>query len=355
MQKIEQNKTNTNRRYNREYKVIDPARVLDLSVTGIAPLADDEVFVESGDFKSHYISCYGRLMKLINEEYRLMNQYIDEAHGGKPFYSLCGTNRTAASLVVDEFIDNPYGDTQTFVWYHDGDFTNTYYKNLFPLSPHYYSAVKVYTKTHDFLTKDIILDIMNEDIYVPTVFGVGYWGCTDVDTTSDPYLRWVRMLERVFYPRYHLIRPAYRMAEVCEEWRCFKNFRDWYEKNFYQIPGERMHLDKDIMGRYSNIYSPETARFVPQSINTMFSRRVDQTNPLPTGVWVDKKSGRYRITFNRGKGEKEVNTFATVEEAFARYKELKEKAIKELAEKYKEYLPLDVYETMMAWEVRITD
>ena len=116
-----------------------------------------------------------------------------------------------------------------------------------------------------------------------------------------------------------------------------------------------MHLDKDIMGRYSNIYSPETARFVPQSINTMFSRRVDQTNPLPTGIWVDKKSGRYRITFNRGKGEKEVSTFATVEEAFARYKELKEKAIKELAEKYNGQIPDDVYETMMAWEVRITD
>lgn len=355
MYKNEQNETTTNRRYERKYKVIDPARVLDLSITGIVPLADDEIFVESRDFERHFISCYGRLLKLANGEYRLVSQYFDNSNGGKPYYCIGGTTRTAASLVVDEFIGSPYGDSMTFVWYLDGDFTNLYYKNLFPLSPHYYNVVKVYSKTHDFLTKDIIVDIMNEDVYVPTVFGVGYHGCTDAITTSDSYRRWVNMLERCYYDRYHKIRPAYRVVEVSEEFKCYANFREFYNKNFYQIPGERMQMDKDIIGHFSNVYSKDTVRFVPQSINTMFSRRVDQTNPLPTGVWVDKKSGRYRITFNRGKGEREVSTFATVEEAFARYKELKEKAIKELAEKYKEYLPLDVYETMMAWEVRITD
>lgn len=50
-----------------------------------------------------------------------------------------------------------------------------------------------------------------------------------------------------------------------------------------------------------------------------------------------------------------LGTFKIPEEAFYKYKEYKERYIKETAEKYKDKIPYSVYEAMMNWQIEITD
>ena len=39
----------------------------------------------------------------------------------------------------------------------------------------------------------------------------------------------------------------YLDVTVCEEWHNFQNFAKWFYENYYEISGEKMRLDKDIL------------------------------------------------------------------------------------------------------------
>ena len=47
--------------------------------------------------------------------------------------------------------------------------------------------------------------------------------------------------------------------------------------------------------------------------------------------------------------------YDTAEEAFAIYKNFKENYIKKVADEYKEYIPIKLYEAMYRYEVEIND
>ena len=53
--------------------------------------------------------------------------------------------------------------------------------------------------------------------------------------------------------------------------------------------------------------------------------------------------------------KKKLGTFNTPEEAFEVYKAYKENFIKDIAEKYKNKIPDKVYQSMIKWEIEITD
>ena len=52
----------------------------------------------------------------------------------------------------------------------------------------------------------------------------------------------------------------------------FQEYGQWFDDNYYEIKGERMALDKDILVKHNKIYSPETCIFVPQTINCMWHK-----------------------------------------------------------------------------------
>ena len=134
---------------------------------------------------------------------------------------------------------------------------------------------------------------------------------------------------------------------VCDEWHNYQNFAKWFEENRYEV-NERLHIDKDILFPRTNIYSPETCLLVSQTINMMFMNKPNKRG-LPNGI-VQYKSG-YLAKYNH----QQLGIYQTVELAYEAYSNEKEKAIKELAEKYKNIIPKRVYDALYAYKVDINN
>ena len=162
------------------------------------------------------------------------------------------------------------------------------------------------------------------------------------------------MLKRCYDPYYLNKRPTYRDCVVCKEWHNFQNFAKWYEENYYEVSGERMELDKDILIKNCKIYSPQTCIFVPNKINILFAKG-DTKKTLPTGVFPNKSrfQARCRIYDYEDNKSKDIylGNFATPEEAFLIYKNFKEIHIKEIADMYKKIIPIKLYEAMYKYKI----
>ena len=104
-----------------------------------------------------------------------------------------------------------------------------------------------------------------------------------------------------------------------------------------------MHLDKDILHKGNKVYAPENCLIVPQRINMLFSHKPNKYG-LPNGV-KPTSSGKFEAKYNK----QYLGIFNTLEEAEMAHKESKRKAIKEVAEDYKPYIPDKVYKALLAW------
>jgi hypothetical protein len=144
---------------------------------------------------------------------------------------------------------------------------------------------------------------------------------------------------------------------VCEDWLNFQNFASWYDENYYEIDGEKMQLDKDILIKGNKVYSSNTCVFTPKRINNLFTKRDFDRGKLPIGVCIDKQnSKKYMAQSNGIDGKrKTLGYFDKPLEAFNTYKVFKEKLIKQIAESYKGRIPNNLYESMIRYEVEITD
>ena len=193
------------------------------------------------------------------------------------------------------------------------------------------------------------------DNFYPSVFGVGYIGNTSVVESKrkvkDSYKRWADMLCRC-YSKHQKLHPSYIGCSVCDEWLCYENFEKWYNKNYYIVDNERMHLDKDILVKGNKLYSPDTCIFVPMKINSLFTNCKAVRGEYPIGVTRSKKNNKFEPQV-QGCGW--LGYYNTPEEAFYVYKENKEKRIKEIAEQYKDKIPLILYNALYDYKVYITD
>ena len=200
--------------------------------------------------------------------------------------------------------------------------------------------------------------------YDRTVFGVGYVGEGNYKVSENckltrVYNTWMHMLERCYNEKLHKKRPTYKHCKVSEEWHNFQNFAEWYEDNYYEVEDERMHLDKDILVKGNRIYSPKTCIFVPERINTLFTKRQNKRGESVIGT--SSKNGKYVVQCHlinpkTGKSKQEhLGYYDTQEKAFEIYKYYKEKNIKEVADYYKEQIPQVLYNALYNYEVEIDD
>lgn len=173
---------------------------------------------------------------------------------------------------------------------------------------------------------------------------------------TDYYDKWVGMLRRCYCDKLHKKYPQYKECKVCDEWLNFQNFAKWYEDNYYEVEGQRMELDKDILIKGNKVYSPETCVFVPRLINTVITNRKRDRGKYPVGVTLSSNKKKYISRCSNGKGEFiYIGRYDTALEAFNVHKEYKENIIKSIANKYKEVIPNNLYEAMYRYEVEITD
>lgn len=181
--------------------------------------------------------------------------------------------------------------------------------------------------------------------YFPESFGVGYIGNTiSSDGYGKPlksYVCWRGMLARCYDEETQRKHPTYKDCKVCDEWLCYANFKEWYDKHYYELDNERMELDKDILLEGNRIYSPETCIFVPQKINAMFREFNNKNNDLPKGVYEFKD--RYTSNIKIDRKTKCLGYYDTIEEAENVYLIAKREEINKIAEEYKDKIPKKLY------------
>ena len=199
-----------------------------------------------------------------------------------------------------------------------------------------------------------------KNLYHPSVYGMGFIGQGEYKSKVNGkrtkyYKYWQDMLERCYDEKYHKKQPTYKDCFVNEEAHCLQDFGAWFDENYYEIEGEQMELDKDILCKGNKEYSFNTMIFVPQRINVLFIKNDAIRGDLPIGVNYDKKSNKYRTQCQTLGHQKCLGYYNTPHEAFLAYKEFKEQYIKQVADEYKGRIPDRLYEAMYAWEVEIDD
>ena len=200
--------------------------------------------------------------------------------------------------------------------------------------------------------------------YEPRYYGVGYLGegkykMSENGKNTDEYDIWYHMLMRCYDPKYQEKHTTYRGCKVEDYLLNFQHMCEWLENNYYEIPGEKMCLDKDILCKGNKIYSRETCIFVPQKINTLFIKCNKSRGKDPIGVY-QLPSGNYQAYCNNGYGKYiYLGIYSTKEEAFRVYKQYKEKVIKDVIDSYEGEIPEPFYsrlkEAMYNYEVEIDD
>ena len=192
--------------------------------------------------------------------------------------------------------------------------------------------------------------------YDGTFFGVGYLGVGPYSKTTHKkyYSHWANMITRCYNPESWEIRPKYKGCTVHPYFHNFQNFCYWCDQNYYEVGGETMCLDKDILYYHNRVYGPTTCIFAPQTINKMFT--FNQTNvnsmKLPVGVHVDNASNLYIVECHIKKQCVRVGSYRDPMEAFRAYKEVKEKEIKRVAEEYKGRIPDLLYNRLMNYDIK---
>lgn len=189
----------------------------------------------------------------------------------------------------------------------------------------------------------------------PSVYGVGFIGIGDYKPTisgkhTKIYKTWNGMIQRCYSEKGRDKYPTYKGVTVCKEWHNFQNFAKWFEEN----NTNKFALDKDILIKGNQVYSPETCCFVPIEINSLFTSCKSVRCEYPIGV-TKTKSNKFEASVMINGKYTFLGTFNTLKKAFLEYKTAKEKWIKEVADEWKPFIKPNVYQAMYNWVVEITD
>lgn len=228
--------------------------------------------------------------------------------------------------------------------------------------------IDVYFPKYDWTVKGVRYDNFKKGSikcpYEKRTYGIGYLGegeykAWENNKDTRVYKTWHSMIQRCYDEKFHEKYPTYIGCTVDKHWLNYQNFAKWYEENYYEIEGEIMNLDKDILVKHNKIYSPDTCIFVPQAINNLFVKCDKSRGEYSIGV--NPHGNKYRVRCRlinpkTGKSkDKHLGLYDTQEKAFEIYKYYKEKNIKQIADYYFGRIPTKLYNALYEYEVEITD
>lgn len=208
-----------------------------------------------------------------------------------------------------------------------------------------------------------------KDYYLPTFYGRGIKRDAQLfDERGNRTLAfgyWDDMLKRCYNEPDVKRYPRYAECYVCDEWLDLPTFERWVEDNYYSCGDEKMVLDKDILFKGNCLYSPETAIFVPERINGLFTKTNKSRGAYPIGVYYKTKNRKFVAQVSKlsnemcgTKQQEYLGLFDTPEEAFAAYKQEKEYYIKQVADYYCDRypnFPIRLYDALYNYTVDIND
>jgi len=184
--------------------------------------------------------------------------------------------------------------------------------------------------------------------YHKTVCNVGYIGNGYYNRTNTPhaYYIWKGIIRRCYSKEINKKNNSYKDCLVSIDWHNFQNFNYWFEENFNPDTMLGWHIDKDILSKGCKEYSAKTCCFVPQEININFSR-------LEKNSGISFRRGKYIANISVFNKNNYIGSYDSYESAFKAYKDVKEKHIKFLADKWKHKLNNSVYKAMYDYKVEL--
>lgn len=191
-----------------------------------------------------------------------------------------------------------------------------------------------------------------KDPYEPSVFGVGYIGIGSSLVSfngkhTKKYLTWKGILERC-YSGYRS-RPTYNGCTICDEWKDFQVFGDWFDNNYNPLLMKDWHLDKDIIIPGNKIYRPYACAFVPQEINALFKPNSIANSIYGDGVY--KRKNRFVAQLGVNGKRVHIGSFTTKEDATDAYCINKINRAKEVAEIWKGKIDPKVYLSIINYKI----
>jgi hypothetical protein len=185
-------------------------------------------------------------------------------------------------------------------------------------------------------------------------YGIGYIGSGEYKAKEKGIsLRvhnvWRDIIRRCYNEKRQVTHPTYIGCSICLEWQNFQNFAKWFEENY--IPD--YDLDKDLLIKGNKIYSPDTCCFIPHEINLLLVKRNAKRGKYLIGVHKDKEY--FVASYGLSGGVKCIGRYLSELDAFNAYKKSKETHIKEIAEKWKNKISVKVHQTLINYQVDITD
>lgn len=278
----------------------------------------------------------------------MLNDYItfEETEQNMQLKTMSQTAK--AHPKVGEYNKNKYGTLMTIMEYFN--YNNITIMFTTQLSTgEIYSFIKYNQSYQNFKKGEL------KSPYDCTAYGIGYLGVGPYTKSECKkyYSTWQNMLTRCYNEKSLEIRPGYRGCYVDPFFHNFQNFCYWCDMNYYEVPGETMCLDKDILYYNNNVYGPMTCVFVPQTINKLFtydksSRQIG--NPVGVSYHADRNK-KYEACCSINGKNTGLGFFYDKMQAFAVYKEAKEKEIKRIAEQYRPYIPELLYYRMINYIV----
>lgn len=187
------------------------------------------------------------------------------------------------------------------------------------------------------------------------MYGRGYVGQGNYTITKNKKATkagdaWRRMFDRCYSEKYLAKDITYLGCEVCEEWYDFQNFAKWFYDNIYQVEDYAMEVDKDWLVVGNKIYCPENCCIVPQIINTCISCHDKLVHfDLPIGVNPTQYNSYAARCSVEGK-RITIGYYKNPYDAGEAYWKFKINYIQELANKYKDQIPENLYTAMIEYK-----
>lgn len=144
--------------------------------------------------------------------------------------------------------------------------------------------------------------------------------------------------------------PRYCGTNMCEEWLDDKKgiFYVWLDNNYYEVNGEQMDIDKDILQYGNKQYHPDLCLIVPHSINTFY----ENIEVGKTSITYSNKTKKYSVKVSDGKKKICANNIDSYNEALDTYCDIKQGILINKAKFLQDQIPDKVYRAMMNTDVK---
>ena len=325
---------------------------LNLKKAKIEPIAPDEIFVQVNNTYNYWVSNYGRVVNNLNGKDNFYMYKTGNVHLTLTSYYIGGErvpkDTYIKNLVAEHFLFKQTGKDS--IYFVDGNKENNYYKNLVMLdSKELYAVKRGIVSIEEFVARQEYME---------------YFYKGNLRAREGYNTMYKRTHDKEFKKQF----PQYADATMYKPWEDDPELAiEYLESILYECNGEQMVVDKDLLCKGNKEYAPKKVCWLPWTLNVMLSNSKKHYNlkykrfngELPYGVRYDSARGKYYAEIQMDKllrGDCKARKLPrryrdTPEEAFADYKKHKEAYIIMMADKYVDWLPIEIYDALINYVV----